>query len=84
MVLLVNYLPPPHTHTTLIQEGGGPTAEPDYSLGYVSSTGVDFLCQGFTEFLLQERVEYGWLMKLVVGKIAGTVSVEQVRVGYLG
>ena len=45
----------------------------------MSCNGADFLCQGFTEFLLQERVEYGWLMKLIVDKIVGNVSVDQVR-----
>ena len=58
---------------------GSVTGDPEYSLGHVSCNGADFLCQGFTEFLLQERVEYGWLMKLIVDKIAGNVSVDQVH-----
>ena len=61
---------------------GSASCDPEYSLGHASCSGVDFLCHGFTEFLLQERVEYGWLMKLIIGKIAGNVSVDQVHCQY--
>ena len=41
-------------------------------------SGVKFTCHGFTEFLLKERVEYAWMMKLDIGKIAGCISGDQV------
>jgi hypothetical protein len=50
----------------------------EYSLGHVALSSIQFTCHGFTEFLLKERVEYAWMMKLDVGKIAGSVSGEQV------
>ena len=62
-------------------EGGETTGDgndPVYELGTLGLTGLDFNCHGFTEFLCQERVEYGWLMQLLVGRITGAVCTEQV------
>lgn len=53
---------------------------PICELGNIACTGLELKCDGFTEFFCQERVEYAWLMQLVVGRITGTVSTEQVHV----
>ena len=39
---------------------------------------IDFNCHGFTEYLCQERVEYAWMMQLLVGRVTGVVSPLQV------
>ena len=54
--------------------------DPVYELGTLGCTGLEFNCHGFTEFLCQDRVEYAWLMQLLVGRITGAVSTEQVLV----
>lgn len=48
------------------------------NLGHAVVSGLEFSCHGFTEFMLQERVEYAWMMRLNLGKIFGSASVEQV------
>ena len=48
-------------------------------LGHVIVSGLSLHCHGFVELLCQERVEYAWLMKLTIQRIAGAVSTLQVR-----
>ena len=59
-----------------VPPGGGNSA---YELGHAACSGIDLNCHGFTEFMCQERVEYAWLMQLLVGRITGAISSEQVR-----
>lgn len=47
-------------------------------MGHAVLNGVDFRCHGFTEYLYGERVEYAWLMQLIIGRIAGAFSTQQV------
>ena len=48
-------------------------------LGHVIVSGLSLQAHGFIELLCQERVEYAWLMKLTIQRIAGTVSTLQVK-----
>ena len=43
-------------------------------LGHVVINSIDFNCHGFTEFMCQERVEYAWMMQLLIGRITGAAS----------
>lgn len=64
-----------HCPQSIPPAGGDPT----YELGHVACSGINFNCHGFTEFMCQERVEYAWLMQLLVERITGAVSTEQVQ-----
>ena len=56
-----------------------PTRKPTHhQLGHVFINGIDLNCHGLTEFLCAERVEYAWMMQLLVGRITGAVSSLQV------
>ena len=54
-------------------------SDSQFEMGHAVLNGVDFRCHGFTEYLYGERVEYAWLMQLVVGRIGGAFSTQQVR-----
>lgn len=54
-----------------------------YEVGHVVLDSVDFNCHGFTEYLCEERVEYAWMMQLVIGRITGAVSSMQVEYRFL-
>ena len=56
-------------------------SDSQYEMGHAVLNGVDFRCHGFTEYLYGERVEYAWLMQLVIGRIAGAFSTQQVSEG---
>ena len=56
-------------------------SDSQFEMGHAVLNGVDFRCHGFTEYLYGERVEYAWLMQLVVGRIGGAFSTQQVRDG---
>lgn len=42
-------------------------------------SGVTFSCHGLTEILLKERVEYAWMMKLNIGVVSASVSLNEVH-----
>lgn len=64
-------------YSYLFQGSGGSNSQ-EYSLGHLVLSGLNFTCHGLTEFMLKERVEYAWMMKLDLGKIVGSISGEQV------
>lgn len=43
-------------------------------LGHVVINSIDLNCHGLTEFMCQERVEYAWMIQLLIGRITGAVS----------
>lgn len=49
-----------------------------HDLGHIFINGIDLNCHGFTEFLCEERVEYAWMMQLLLGRITGALSSLQV------
>ena len=61
--------------------GSGVADDAGYELGHLACTGFAFSCHGLTDYLCQERVEYGWMMQLQVGRITGAVSSQQVCEG---
>ena len=48
-----------------------------FSMGHMVISSVNFNCHGLTEYLCQERVEYAWMMQLLVGRIVGAMSPRQ-------
>lgn len=64
----------------LVLQVTSPSASPtNHDLGHVVISSIDLNCHGFTEFLCQERVEYSWMMQLLIGRLTGAVSSLQVR-----
>ncbi|XP_019853101.1 PREDICTED: uncharacterized protein KIAA1109-like isoform X3 [Amphimedon queenslandica] len=49
----------------------------EHKLGVVALSGVTFCCHGLTEILLKERVEYAWMMKLNIGAVSASVSLNE-------
>ena len=54
----------------------------EHKLGVVALSGVTFCCHGLTEILLKERVEYAWMMKLNIGDVLASVSLNEVHKFY--
>ena len=55
-----------------------------HDLGHIFIDGIDLNCHGLTEFLCEERVEYAWMMQLLLGRITGALSALQVSLDNTG
>ncbi len=63
-------------NSSIVEEGGSDS----HMLGHVIIQSINFNCHGFTEYMCAERVEYAWMMQLLIGRITGAVSPRQLMV----